>query len=68
MKDVSPKDAPLKSLFPEEPRPPSPNSPKLRVAIIGGGLAGLSTAVELLDQGLSLFIDSADVVHETDMR
>lgn len=26
-------------------------TPKLRVAIIGGGLAGLSTAVELLDQG-----------------
>jgi zeta-carotene desaturase len=25
-------------------------APKLRVAILGGGLAGLSTAVELLDQ------------------
>ncbi|GMH39931.1 hypothetical protein BSKO_07835 [Bryopsis sp. KO-2023] len=49
--DVGPKDAPLKSLFPEEPSPPSPNSPKLKVAIVGSGLAGLSTAVELLDQG-----------------
>ena len=27
------------------------DAPKLRVAIVGGGLAGLSTAVELLDQG-----------------
>ena len=27
------------------------DSPKLRVAIVGSGLAGLSTAVELLDQG-----------------
>jgi glycine/D-amino acid oxidase-like deaminating enzyme len=26
-------------------------APKLKVAIIGCGLAGLSTAVELLDQG-----------------
>ena len=26
-------------------------SPKLKVAIVGSGLAGLSTAVELLDQG-----------------
>jgi heterodisulfide reductase subunit A-like polyferredoxin len=26
-------------------------APKMRVAIVGGGLAGLSTAVELLDQG-----------------
>lgn len=26
-------------------------APKLKVAIVGGGLAGLSTAVELLDQG-----------------
>lgn len=25
-------------------------APKLKVAIVGGGLAGLSTAVELLDQ------------------
>ena len=29
----------------------SQGSPKLKVAIVGGGLAGLSTAVELLDQG-----------------
>lgn len=27
------------------------DAPKLRVAIVGSGLAGLSTAVELLDQG-----------------
>lgn len=27
------------------------DAPKLKVAIVGGGLAGLSTAVELLDQG-----------------
>jgi zeta-carotene desaturase len=26
-------------------------APKLKVAIVGGGLSGLSTAVELLDQG-----------------
>jgi len=26
-------------------------APKMRVAIVGSGLAGLSTAVELLDQG-----------------
>lgn len=26
-------------------------APTLKVAIVGGGLAGLSTAVELLDQG-----------------
>lgn len=56
LKDVSPKDAPLRSLFPEEPPPPGPNSPKLRVAIVGGGLAGLSTAVELLDQGFATSI------------
>ncbi|GAX75350.1 hypothetical protein CEUSTIGMA_g2794.t1 [Chlamydomonas eustigma] len=49
--DVGLKDAPLRSLFPSEPTPPTPGAPKLRVAIVGGGLAGLSTAVELLDQG-----------------
>jgi hypothetical protein len=45
-------------LFPSRPTPrPLPplhldqGAPKLRVAIVGGGLAGLSTAVELLDQG-----------------
>lgn len=27
------------------------DAPKLKVAIVGSGLAGLSTAVELLDQG-----------------
>ena len=49
--DVGPKDAPLKSLFPEEPEKPKPGAPRLKVAIVGCGLAGLSTAVELLDQG-----------------
>jgi zeta-carotene desaturase len=49
--DVGLKDVPLKSLFPEAPPPPAAGSPKLKVAIVGSGLAGLSTAVELLDQG-----------------
>lgn len=49
--DVGPKDAPLRSLFPPENPPPAPGAPKLKVAIVGSGLAGLSTAVELLDQG-----------------
>ena len=52
---VSPKDAPLPSLFPEVPNV-SPNAPKLRVAVIGAGLAGLSTAVELLEQGYQVDI------------
>jgi len=38
-----------KGLFPPEPE--KYEGPKLKVAIIGSGLAGLSTAVELLDQG-----------------
>ncbi|KAH0458841.1 hypothetical protein IEQ34_011655 [Dendrobium chrysotoxum] len=38
-----------KGLFPPEPE--HYRGPKLRVAIIGSGLAGMSTAVELLDQG-----------------
>ncbi|XP_010550937.1 PREDICTED: zeta-carotene desaturase, chloroplastic/chromoplastic [Tarenaya hassleriana] len=38
-----------KGLFPPEPEPYK--GPKLKVAIIGAGLAGMSTAVELLDQG-----------------
>ena len=38
-----------KGLFPPEPE--QYNGPKLKVAIIGAGLAGMSTAVELLDQG-----------------
>ena len=46
--DVGPKDAPLRSLYPDEPGPPKPGAPKLKVAIVGAGLAGLSTAVELL--------------------
>ncbi|KAJ8452486.1 hypothetical protein Cgig2_000075 [Carnegiea gigantea] len=38
-----------KGLFPPEPQPYK--GPKLKVAIIGAGLAGMSAAVELLDQG-----------------
>ncbi|KAI5067177.1 hypothetical protein GOP47_0017705 [Adiantum capillus-veneris] len=38
-----------KGLFPPEPEKYA--GPKLKVAIIGAGLAGMSTAVELLDQG-----------------
>lgn len=54
--DAGPKDAPLPSLYPAEPLPPAPGAPKLRVAIVGSGLAGLSTAVELLDQGYEVDI------------
>jgi zeta-carotene desaturase len=54
--DVGLKDAPLRSLYPEEPAKPAPGAPKLKVAIVGGGLAGLSTAVELLDQGYDVDI------------
>lgn len=50
------KDAPLRSLFPTELPPPAPGAPKLKVAIVGGGLAGLSTAVELLEQGYEVDI------------
>ncbi|CAL8470172.1 g9714 [Coccomyxa elongata] len=50
VEDVGLKDAPLRSLFPEVPNL-APGAPKLKVAIVGSGLAGLSTAVELLDQG-----------------
>ncbi|KAL4198460.1 hypothetical protein AMTRI_Chr03g140320 [Amborella trichopoda] len=38
-----------KGLFPPEPE--HYRGPKLKVAVIGAGLAGMSTAVELLDQG-----------------
>lgn len=38
-----------KGLFPPEPE--HYRGPKLKVAIIGAGLAGMSTAIELLDQG-----------------
>ena len=38
-----------KGLFPDEPEPYL--GPKVKVAIIGSGLAGLSTAIELLEQG-----------------
>jgi 15-cis-phytoene desaturase len=33
------------------PRPKSPNNPRKRVIVIGGGLAGLSTAKHLVDAG-----------------
>ncbi|KAK9218728.1 hypothetical protein WN943_007365 [Citrus x changshan-huyou] len=46
--DTEKEDAP-KCLFPPEPE--HYRGPKLKVAIIGAGLAGMSTAVELLDQG-----------------
>ncbi|PSC76062.1 zeta-carotene desaturase [Micractinium conductrix] len=49
--NVALKDVPLRSLFPDEPPKPRPGATKLKVAIVGSGLAGLSTAVELLDQG-----------------
>lgn len=35
------------------------DAPKLKVAIVGSGLAGLSTAVELLDQGHEVTIYEA---------
>eukprot|EP00271_Cylindrocystis_brebissonii_P003052 TRINITY_DN137_c0_g1_i1.p1 TRINITY_DN137_c0_g1~~TRINITY_DN137_c0_g1_i1.p1 ORF type:complete len:603 (-),score=108.02 TRINITY_DN137_c0_g1_i1:230-2038(-) len=38
-----------KGLFPDEPE--KYTGPPLKVAIVGSGLAGLSTAIELLDQG-----------------
>ncbi|KAA6422035.1 MAG: zeta-carotene desaturase [Trebouxia sp. A1-2] len=53
--DVAAKDAPLKSLFPSEPKV-AKDAPKLKVAIVGSGLAGMSTAVELLDQGYEVDI------------
>jgi hypothetical protein len=46
-----------KGLFPPEPE--HYRGPKLKVAIIGAGLAGMSTAVELLDQGHEVFAFSA---------
>ena len=51
--NAMPKDAPLPSLFPPEPNNArrEEKEPRLRVAVVGGGLAGLSTAVELLDAG-----------------
>ncbi|KAG1662516.1 hypothetical protein FOA52_000920 [Chlamydomonas sp. UWO 241] len=55
-KDVALKDVPLKSLFPDDNPPPQPGAPKLRVAIVGGGLSGMSTAIELLDQGYEVDI------------
>nr|ADR82201.1 zeta-carotene desaturase [Auxenochlorella protothecoides]ADR82202.1 zeta-carotene desaturase [Auxenochlorella protothecoides] len=53
--DVALKDVPLRSLFPDVPTI-CPGAPKLKVAIVGSGLAGLSTAVELLDQGYEVDI------------
>jgi monoamine oxidase len=43
-----------KGLFPPEPE--HYRGPKLKVAIIGAGLAGMSTAVELLDQGHEVWL------------
>ena len=48
-KDLSFPVAAPKGLFP--PEPATYTGPKLKVAIVGAGLAGMSTAVELLDQG-----------------
>ncbi|CAK0773200.1 hypothetical protein CVIRNUC_004040 [Coccomyxa viridis] len=53
--DVGLTDAPLKSLYPDVPVLPK-DAPKLKAAIVGSGLAGLSTAVELLDQGYEVDI------------
>lgn len=64
--DVGPKDAPLRSLFPPENPPPAPGAPKLKVAIVGSGLAGLSTAVELLDQGYVRAYLLCCIQHDTD--
>lgn len=54
-----------KGLFPPEPE--HYRGPKLKVAIIGAGLAGMSTAVELLDQGhevqLILAFESSGCFH-----
>lgn len=47
-----------KGLFPPEPE--HYRGPKLKVAIIGAGLAGMSTAVELLDQGHEVFYSNAN--------
>ncbi|KAK9218741.1 hypothetical protein WN943_007378 [Citrus x changshan-huyou] len=46
-----------KCLFPPEPE--HYTGPRLKVAIIGAGLAGMSTAVELLDQGHEVDIDES---------
>lgn len=50
-----------KGLFPPEPE--HYRGPKLKVAIIGAGLAGMSTAVELLDQGHEVFNSNANIPH-----
>ena len=43
-----------RGLFPPEPE--NYRGPKLKMAIIGAGLAGMSTAVELLDQGHEVYL------------
>jgi NADPH-dependent 2,4-dienoyl-CoA reductase/sulfur reductase-like enzyme len=47
--DFAPWISAPKGLFPPEPE--AYTGPKLKVAVIGSGLAGMSTAVELLEQG-----------------
>ncbi|PHT41130.1 Zeta-carotene desaturase, chloroplastic/chromoplastic [Capsicum baccatum] len=49
-----------KGLFPPEPE--HYRGPKLKVAIIGAGLAGMSTAVELLDQGHEIYDKARNAV------
>ncbi|KAL0380109.1 UNVERIFIED_CONTAM: Zeta-carotene desaturase, chloroplastic/chromoplastic [Sesamum angustifolium] len=51
-----------KGLFPPEPE--HYKGPKLKVAIIGAGLAGMSTAVELLDQGHEVGADKNLIVKD----
>ncbi|PHU09937.1 Zeta-carotene desaturase, chloroplastic/chromoplastic [Capsicum chinense] len=49
-----------KGLF--SPEPEHYRGPKLKVAIIGAGLAGMSTAVELLDQGHEIYDKARNAV------
>jgi len=52
-----------KGLFPPEPE--HYRGPKLKVAIIGAGLAGMSTAVELLDQGHEVWLFPSILTNST---